>query len=167
MALKSLRSRPLILWFTAPIVLLSAVACGGDDATKAPVTASPTQISTTPAPATESPEGVTLATDLKEFAIAANPASVAPGRVTVTAKNSGAVLHELVLIKSDADPKSLAIGADGAVDESALESPGEIEDIAAGASAKAEFNLDAGKYLLICNIPGHYAGGMVASITVQ
>lgn len=157
-----------IFWFALPFVMAGAVACGGDDGTKTPVsTPTPSPAATTASSATESPEGATLAAELKEFAIAASPATVPAGPVTITAKNAGAVLHELVLIKSDADPTSLAIGADGTVDESTLDSPGEIEDIDAGATSKAEFRLEPGKYILICNIPGHYSGGMTTAITVQ
>jgi len=33
---------------------------------------------------------------------------------------------------------------------------GEIEEFPAGESSTSSFNLDAGRYLLICNIAGHY-----------
>lgn len=43
---------------------------------------------------------------------------------------------------------------------------GEVEDIAAGAEKVLEVTLPAGNYLLICNLPGHYAAGMVAPFVV-
>lgn len=43
---------------------------------------------------------------------------------------------------------------------------GEVENLGPGEEKVIELNLPAGNYLLICNIPGHYAAGMVAPFTV-
>jgi uncharacterized cupredoxin-like copper-binding protein len=43
---------------------------------------------------------------------------------------------------------------------------GEVEDIAPGKEKVLEVNLKAGNYLLVCNIPGHYAAGMVTPFVV-
>jgi uncharacterized cupredoxin-like copper-binding protein len=42
---------------------------------------------------------------------------------------------------------------------------GEVENLGPGEEKVIELTLPAGNYLLICNIPGHYAAGMVAPFT--
>ena len=58
---------------------------------------------------------------------------------------------------------------EGVVDEEGegLELVDEIEDIEGGSSQSLTVNLDAGSYVLICNLPGHYAQGMHAGFTVE
>ena len=46
------------------------------------------------------------------------------------------------------------------------ESPGEIPDVEAGATKSADFELKPGKYVMFCNLPGHYAAGMYGTLTV-
>lgn len=43
---------------------------------------------------------------------------------------------------------------------------GEAEDLEPNASKAFEVMLGPGSYLLICNVPGHYAAGMVAPFPV-
>ena len=42
----------------------------------------------------------------------------------------------------------------------------EVEDIAVGATESLTLTLEAGNYVVICNIPGHYLAGMHAALTV-
>jgi uncharacterized cupredoxin-like copper-binding protein len=57
------------------------------------------------------------------------------------------------------------------VDEAKLEAKGEaageIADVAPGATKQGNFKLTAGKYVMFCNLPGHYAQGMYGSLTVN
>lgn len=55
--------------------------------------------------------------------------------------------------------------ADGEASEAG--SVGEVDDLAPGASKDLTLTLPAGHYALICNVPGHYAGGMHADLTVR
>lgn len=76
----------------------------------------------------------------------------------------------MVIIKTDTDAKSLPKKSDGTVDESAAGTKvDEIEDSdrGVGKSKSEDFNLAAGKYVIICNLPAHYAGGMSTNLTVQ
>ena len=43
---------------------------------------------------------------------------------------------------------------------------GETEHMKPGNVKVLELTLPAGNYLLVCNLPGHYAAGMVAPFTV-
>lgn len=150
------------------VLAVGLAACGDDDKTPTQAPATPTQTATTAATTTPEPGEDAVSATVKEFAMTLSPASIKAGQINFTVKNDGTVTHEFVVVKSDLDPKALPLKADGtAVDEDKVDHIGEIEDIAAGATAKGEFTLDAGKYLLICNLPGHYQGGMVAAFTVE
>jgi uncharacterized cupredoxin-like copper-binding protein len=94
-------------------------------------------------------------------------ATAAAGKVKITAPNDGQLVHELVLARTNADPSKLPTTSDGSVDEEALNSPGEIADVAAGATKRGTFNLKAGNYVMFCNVPGHYAQGMYGTLTVD
>jgi len=149
-----------ILFGVMSVAALSA-ACGGASTEKvAPVSSSTAKEAVHSGAA---PINVTL----KEFSIAASPASVAAGEVAFSATNGGTVAHEVVVLKTDKAAKSLPTKSDGTVDEEALNSVGEVNDLEPGKAGAATFRLAAGKYLLVCNLPGHYAAGMVTAFTVS
>lgn len=93
------------------------------------------------------------------------------GSVTISAHNDGVSVHELVLAKTNADPADLPTTSDGAADEAKLESEGagagEIADVEPGASKEGTLKLSPGRYVMYCNVPGHYADGMYGSLTVK
>jgi uncharacterized cupredoxin-like copper-binding protein len=43
---------------------------------------------------------------------------------------------------------------------------GETNELQANASKTIELTLAQGNYFLLCNVPGHYAAGMVLAFTV-
>lgn len=111
--------------------------------------------------------------DLKEMTVVADPASVPAGAVTFNAVNSGTIPHELVVLKTDISPELLPARAADAtkVDEAAagIENLGEIEDSVldvSGATGTLTLDLAPGKYVLICNVSGHYKAGMRTAFTV-
>src|SRR5262249_22130528 len=100
---------------------------------------------------------------LKEMRITPARATVPSGRVTFVARNAGTIEHELVVIRATRPlevRKFRAVEPEGA-------SPGEVEDVAPGTSKSVTLTLKPGKYLLICNIVGHYQLGMSATITAR
>lgn len=104
---------------------------------------------------------------LSNFKVVVEPASVPAGPVTFTVTNEGPSVHELVVFKTDIDPAELPTNANGAVEEGEeLDPVDEIEGIANGAESSLELDLEAGSYVLVCNIPGHYRGGMRTAFTV-
>jgi len=144
--------RPMLFAMLAASLLALAAACGSDDPTATPTTGAATV-------------NVTLA----EWSVAASPASANAGSVTFAAKNNGLQEHELVIVKTDLAPDALTV-VSGKVDEAASGVLiGEIEpdELQAGQSASASFALTAGKYVLICNITGHYGLGMRTGFTVN
>jgi len=120
--------------------------------------------------------GGTVAITLQEFAIAASPSSIAAGEVTFEAENIGpADLHEVVVIRTDLAPDALPTNADGSVDEGGegVEAINEIEEFPVGETQSMTLNLEAGSYVLICNIydadeqEAHYQEGMRLAFTVE
>jgi uncharacterized cupredoxin-like copper-binding protein len=105
---------------------------------------------------------------MKEFSVTANPTSTGSGQVTFNLKNDGAVIHELLVIRTAADPAALPQSG-GRVDEAnpGLDIAGQIPNVAAGSTGKVTAGLPAGNYVLICNVPGHYQAGMHTPFTVQ
>ena len=113
---------------------------------------------------------------LREFAIDVTPKSVAPGSVYFLVENAGpADPHEFVIIKTDLAPDALPVGDDGRVPEDDVEMIDEIEPYAPGSSASITVDLEAGAYVLICNIAeeedgeleSHYQLGMRTAFTVE
>jgi uncharacterized cupredoxin-like copper-binding protein len=139
------------------------ISCGA----VAPPVATPT------APTGGAPQ---VAVTLSEFSIAPVPVTVSGGQVTFSVTNKGVVTHEMVLAQTDADPAALPTlkasdppvegHAVGDVNEAVLTSPGEVDDVAAGTTKTGTLTLDPGKYVLFCNVPGHFAAGMHTAFTV-
>ncbi len=142
--------------------LLATVACGGagdDGATNS------TAIPEAPAATDQAaPDEVELDFVLSDFAID-GPGAVAAGLVRFNVANEGAAIHELVIVRTDVAADALPV-AGGVVVESDLDVVGEIEEFPGGQDRSATFELSAGRYFLICNVPGHFALGMVTEFSV-
>jgi uncharacterized cupredoxin-like copper-binding protein len=102
-------------------------------------------------------QGVTLSTD-----------HVKPGKVVINVKNTSTDEdHELLLVKTDSEPKAMPMDADGVrVDEDKLKGMKELGDVHPGKSRSNTLTLKAGKYLLFCNEAGHFKAGMYTTLTV-
>jgi uncharacterized cupredoxin-like copper-binding protein len=100
-----------------------------------------------------------------EFKFSASAIDAPAGKLTLTLKNAGAVEHELVLLKTSAAPGALKVAASGRVSEAA--SVGEVSEIKTGVSKSTTFDLKAGRYVYVCNIPGHYSQGMRGVLVVK
>ena len=127
---------------------------------------------------TSATAGGTVEVTLQEFAVAAVPSSIGAGAVTFDVTNDGPDdVHEFVIIRTDLGATELPVDEDGAVveDGEGLEVIDEIEDIPIGATESVTADLDAGAYVLICNvvqteddgtIEAHYSEGMRTGFTV-
>lgn len=70
-------------------------------------------------------------------------------------------------IRANADPTALPV-EDGKVnEETAGESPGEVDDIDAGQAKTATMRLTPGKYVFVCNVVGHYLSSTRGELIVQ
>ncbi|MDA8359593.1 MAG: sulfocyanin-like copper-binding protein [Actinomycetota bacterium] len=101
--------------------------------------------------------------------------TAAAGTVSFRVANTGRLVHELVVLPLAPSHTvgERPIGADNRVSEKG--SLGEASNtcgqgagagIDAGAISWVTLHLNAGNYELVCNIPGHYAGGMFAKLRV-
>lgn len=157
-------------WRSIPILMAAALtavaigACGGDD--DGDDGGETTGADTGTAAGTGA-----VTVKMGEFFFDPKDVSVAAGSVTMSTPNVGKVEHELVLFKSDADPASLPVSGnevdEEAFEEQGAEEVGEIDDVQPGQTKKKSFDLTAGKYVMICNLPAHYQQGMYGSVTAE
>ena len=103
----------------------------------------------------------------QEMAFQVSTDSAPAGQVTFVVVNQGKLPHEVVILRTDMDAKSLPVSSSSnKVDESAAgDHVGEVE-VEAGTTGAGTFRLTPGKYVLICNIEGHYMAGMTTAFTV-
>lgn len=107
-----------------------------------------------------------IAVELNEWKVTPAQASAPAGSITFAVANKGTQVHEFVVVKTDAKADALTV-VDNKIDEGALTPIDEIEDIAAGATPTLTVTLDAGHYVLLCNIESHYGQGMRADFDVS
>jgi uncharacterized cupredoxin-like copper-binding protein len=155
--------RRLLALTTALLLPVFVAGCGGDDNESTEPAATPAAATET-ATAAPAAAGNTLTVTMTEFAFDPKDATATAGKVTITAPNDGKVVHELVLLKTNADPAKLPMDGDE-VDES--KNVGEIPDVNPGSSKDVTLDLKPGKYAMVCNLPGHYKSGMYGSLTVK
>jgi uncharacterized cupredoxin-like copper-binding protein len=101
--------------------------------------------------------------------------SAPAGDVTFTVTNNGPEdVHEFVVLSTDLDPGDLPTDEHGAVDEEGdgVDVVDEIEDIPVGETEELSVTLEAGTYVLLCNIydededEAHYQMGMRTAFEV-
>ncbi|QEX20153.1 hypothetical protein FRZ61_00670 [Hypericibacter adhaerens] len=101
--------------------------------------------------------------------VRAVPAAVKAGDVTFeVTNNSSETIHEMIVVPVR-DPKDPLpyIDAENRVDEDAAGHLGEVSELDPGKTGALRLHLAPGKYLLFCNVPGHFANGMWTEVTVQ
>jgi uncharacterized cupredoxin-like copper-binding protein len=103
----------------------------------------------------------------RDFHISA-PKRIAAGDVRIAVRNRGPVNHEFIVVRRRAS--GLPLRPDGAtIDEEALEKDtlGAVEPAAPGSVHELRLHLVRGRYQLICNMSGHYLGGMHSELIVR
>jgi uncharacterized cupredoxin-like copper-binding protein len=112
---------------------------------------------------------------LQEWSVTPSAASAPAGAVTFTVTNDGPDdIHEFVVLKTDLDPGDLPTDDHGAVSEDGegIEVVDEIEDVPTGETQELTVTLEAGNYVLLCNIydededEAHYQMGMRTAFEV-
>ena len=106
---------------------------------------------------------------VQEWIFQPTVASVRAGTVTFEVVNEGKQDHELVILKTDLPDAALKMRAsEDKVNEGASgKNVGEAEDIEAGHTKTGTFDFTPGRYVLLCNIAGHYKSGMATSFDVK
>ncbi len=99
--------------------------------------------------------------------LAATPSVVKAGRIVLHAVNaSRKLVHEVVLVRLDGNKALPLDRAANKVMENRVKDLGEVSDLPPTKSGDLAATLTPGRYLLICNQPGHYEAGMTAQLTV-
>ena len=161
------RSRIFVALLALGVALIVAAACGDDDDNGEPAVGETPATGETPA-ADETPTAPATTVDvgLTEFEV--NPAqdTADAGTLTFIVSNNGTEDHTFRVIKTDLAPDALPTAA-SQVDEAQVDVVASIPEFSAGETKEVSADLEAGSYVLICNVPGHYDLGMRAAFTVE
>ncbi|MGH7118919.1 MAG: sulfocyanin-like copper-binding protein [Acetobacteraceae bacterium] len=113
----------------------------------------------------------TSSPSLAAMMLVAKPNSVTSGRVTFTIRNTSTTSeHELLVVKIPGNQERRRLPYDsisGKVIESQIDKVGDSGDLRANTSTTFTVSLTPGRYLLMCNEPGHYREGMWSWLTVD
>lgn len=152
-----------------PLTVLALAACGSssDGSTSTTSAASTPSTSTqaaAPAKRTLAAKDGKIVLTAKDFSFSSTDITAPAGKLTVSMENMGMAPHEFVVLKTSKAPGSLKV-TNGRVAET--DSVGEIAEIQGGKTGKHVFDLQPGKYVYVCNVPGHYGDGMRGQLIVQ
>jgi uncharacterized cupredoxin-like copper-binding protein len=97
-----------------------------------------------------------------------NIASVKAGKVTFDVTNlSRSIVHEMIVVAVENLNAPLPYDYNtGQIPEKQIKMLGETDEMEPNAEKTIALDLKPGNYLLICNVPGHYAAGMWSTLTV-
>ncbi len=123
-------------------VVAAAVACGGDE------------------------RSTSVGVVLDEWSVTPSVAGVREGKVAFEVRNNGTMPHQLLVIKNDLPPEMMPV-ANGSIALSQVNVVRSVEAAAAGSTSELSFDATPGKYVLVCNVPGHYQQGMAAAFLVE
>ena len=100
--------------------------------------------------------------------IKTDQASVKAGPVKfLVSNNSKTLVHEMIVVAVAESNTPLPYDQkDNRVIESKIKDLGEASDLPPGQKKTLTLTLKPGNYILICNQPGHYKGGMRTNLTV-
>ena len=106
---------------------------------------------------------------LDEYSIRLASTSLAAGPQTFSVTDRGQIAHQFVLLRTTREPDDLPVAKDGIVklDTKGLDEVGQIELLTPGQKQTLDVDLRPGRYVLICNIAGHYSSGMHAGFRVR
>jgi uncharacterized cupredoxin-like copper-binding protein len=105
---------------------------------------------------------------LQEWHIDLSSNTAPAGEVTFNIKNNGEETHEFVVVSTDLAEDALPVVDDQIPEDSdQLSAVDEKEDIEAGTSTSLTVNLEAGHYVIFCNLLAHYGKGMHATVNVE
>jgi uncharacterized cupredoxin-like copper-binding protein len=117
------------------------------------------------APASENiPADVDVAVHMQDYRVIPSVATAKAGTVRFGVKNEGGMEHSFELIKTDVPFDQLPT-ADAKAKEDGLVK--QVKSLPVGKVSVVSVDLAAGKYVIICNVAGHYQLGMRAALTVQ
>ena len=106
----------------------------------------------------------TVGIQLKEFKVIPSVRSVRAGRVVFVVRNVGKLSHNFVVLRTNLAPDKL--GVTGSVAKE-VGRQGKTPIFGAGKTRRLALDLKPGRYVLICNVAGHYKAGMYVGFSVR
>jgi uncharacterized cupredoxin-like copper-binding protein len=105
---------------------------------------------------------------LDEYSINLSDDTLEAGPQTFSVTDRGQIAHQFLVLRTNDAPDDLPVAKDGIVKLGAksLREVAEIELLSPGEHKTLETKLQPGRYVLICNIAGHYSSGMRAGFRV-
>jgi uncharacterized cupredoxin-like copper-binding protein len=102
------------------------------------------------------------------MSLRANVTSVKAGKITFDVTNlSRSIVHEMIVVAVENPNAPLPYDYNtGQIPEKQVKMLGETSEMEPNAEKAITLDLKPGAYLLICNVPGHYAAGMWTPLTV-
>ena len=102
------------------------------------------------------------------MSIRADKTSAKAGPVTFNVTNwSRSVVHEMLVLAVDSADAPLPYDfSKQIIPEDQIKALGETNELQPNGSKSIELTLAPGNYLLVCNVPGHFAAGMALAFTV-
>jgi uncharacterized cupredoxin-like copper-binding protein len=117
-------------------------------------------------PAEGAPEGSQVVVEMTDYKLTVNVPSVKAGQYKIGVRNLASMEHSFEVLKTDLPHDKIPV--DGASAKAKEDGKvGAIASIPAGKSAAVTIDLTPGKYVLICNVAGHYQLGMHVGFTVE
>jgi len=105
---------------------------------------------------------------LSEWKVDVAATTLRAGQATFTIVNAGTMAHELLVFRSDLEPSAYPTDSAGIKeDDPAITKVSDGDSIAPGSSLSRTVDLTSpGKYMFVCNLPGHFKLGMHTLVTV-
>lgn len=102
------------------------------------------------------------------MSVRANINSVKAGKIAFDVTNlSRSLVHEMIVVAVENPNAPLPYDYNtGRIPEKQVKMLGETDEMEPNAEKTITLDLKPGNYLLICNVPGHYAAGMWTPLTV-
>lgn len=116
------------------------------------------------APADNATSASVVSVALSEWKLEPGQVTVRGGRVSFVVRNDGTMAHEFLVLRSMRHHHLLQVKGGKAVEAGRL---GRIPQIAVGESKRLTLKVTPGKYVLLCNMLGHYQAGQYASLRVR
>ena len=101
----------------------------------------------------------------REYKVKPSRTKAPAGKVKFVVTNKGDLVHELEVVKWSRDPGEIPVKQNKASFDEDLEM-GEVEDIEPGETKRFTVNLKRGRYVLLCNVVGHYELGQYRGFRV-
>jgi len=105
-----------------------------------------------------------VSVSVNEFNVIPAVQGASAGKVTFSVKNTGKAEHEFVVLKTLRPAGSLSSHGGEASEAGNI---GEIGSVKPGQQKKLTLTLKKGHYSILCNLPGHYAGGQFVDFYVR